>query len=103
DSLDIMPDGRLTLEEVFADEMMASEYLNSIYGNMNHYGTAYQYFTMLAGYSDEAHDNDFPQDMGRAPSRWYNGELRPNWNPMDIPAATGSNEPEVNGNYYKKN
>lgn len=103
DPLDIMPDGRLTLEQVFADEMMASEYLNTIYDNINPYGTAYDYFTMLAGFSDEAHDNDFPQDMGRGPSRWYNGELRPNWNPLDIQFSTGSNNPESNGNYYRKN
>lgn len=102
DPLDIMPDGRLTLEEVFNDEMMAGEYLNSVYDNLNHYGTAYDYWTMLAGYSDEAHDNDFPQDMGRAPSRWYNGELRPNWNPMDIYASVGANSTEANGHYYRK-
>ncbi len=102
DPLDIMPDGRITLDQVFSDEMMASEYVNTIYANLNHYGTAYDYWTMLAGYSDEAHDNDFPQDMGRAPSRWYNGELRPNWNPMDIPGSVGSNDPASNGNYYRK-
>lgn len=103
DSLDIMPDGRITLDQVFKDEMMASEYLNTVYGNLNHYGTAYDFWTMLAGYSDEAHDNDFPQDMGRAPSRWYNGELRPNWNPMDIPESIGTISTESNGNYYRKN
>lgn len=102
DSLDILPDGRITLEQVFSEERLALEYLNTIYGNMNHYGTAYDYWTLLAGYSDEAHDNDFPQDMGRAPSRWYNGELRPNWNPMDIPESVGSISTESNGNHYRK-
>ncbi|MCF3111307.1 RagB/SusD family nutrient uptake outer membrane protein [Niabella sp. CC-SYL272] len=101
DPLDLMPDGRITIEQVFTDEMMAAEYVNTIYANMQHYGTAYNYWTMLAGYSDEAHDNDFPLDMGRAPSRWYNGELRPNWNPMDIPASTGSYDPTTNGFYYR--
>lgn len=103
DPLDIMPDGRLTLEQVFADEMMASEYLNTIYDNLNPYGSSYDYYTLLAGFSDEAHDNDFPQDMGRAPSRWYNGELRPNWNPLDIQSIQGTMIPETNGNYYRKN
>jgi len=103
DPLDIMPDGRLTLEEVFSDELMASEYLNTIYDNIIPYGTAYDFWTMLAGFSNEAHDNDFPQDMGRAPSRWYNGELRPNWNPLDIPGITGNQDPSVNGHYYRKN
>src|SRR5690606_38930730 len=103
DPLDIMPDGRLTLEQHFDDEMMTSEYANTIYDNINPYGTAYDYFTMLAGFSDEAHDNDFPQDMQRAPSRWYNGELRPNWNPLDIQFSTGSSSTESNGNYYRKN
>ncbi|MCD2423677.1 RagB/SusD family nutrient uptake outer membrane protein [Niabella pedocola] len=101
DPLDLMPDGRITIDQVFTDEMMASEYVNTIYANMQHYGTAYNYWTMLAGYSDEAHDNDFPQDMGRAPSRWYNGELRPNWNPMDIPASVGAYDPTTNGFYYR--
>lgn len=103
DPLDIMPDGRLTLEQIFADEMMAAEYVNTIYDNINPYGTAYDYFTLLAGFSDEAHDNDFPQDMARAPSRWYNGELRPNWNPLDIQFSTGTANTESNGNYYRKN
>lgn len=103
DPLDIMPDGRLTLEEVFSDELMASEYVNTIYMNINPYGTAYNYYTMLAGFSDEAHDNDFPSDMGRAPSRWYNGELRPNWNPLDIQFSTGTSDATSNGNYYRKN
>ncbi|MFZ4262512.1 RagB/SusD family nutrient uptake outer membrane protein [Sphingobacterium sp. HJSM2_6] len=103
DPLDIMPDGRLTLEEVFSDELMASEYVNTIYMNINPYGTGYNYYTMLAGFSDEAHDNDFPSDMGRAPSRWYNGELRPNWNPLDIQFSTGTSDATSNGNYYRKN
>lgn len=101
DPLDLMPDGRITIDQVFKDEMMASEYVNSIYSNMQHYGTAYDYWTMLAGYSDEAHDNDYPQDMGRAPARWYAGELRPNWNPMDIPGTIGRNDPASNGYYYR--
>lgn len=103
DPLDIMPDGRLTLEEIFNDELMASEYLNTIYDNINPYGSSYDYYTLLAGFSDEAHDNDFPQDMGRAPSRWYNGELRPNWNPLDIQSIQGTSTPLTNGNYYRKN
>lgn len=103
DPLDIMPDGRLTLDQIFSDEMMAAEYVNTMYDNVNPYGTAYDYFTMLAGFSDEAHDNDFPQDMQRAPSRWYNGELRPNWNPLDIQFSIGASTPESNGNYYRKN
>ncbi|MFT4016471.1 MAG: RagB/SusD family nutrient uptake outer membrane protein [Agriterribacter sp.] len=101
DPLDLMPDGRITIDQAFQDEMMASEYVNSIYANMQHYGTAYDFWTMLAGYSDEAHDNDFPQDMGRGPSRWYNGELRPNWNPMDIPGSCGCSDPYLNGYYYR--
>ncbi|WP_196939890.1 RagB/SusD family nutrient uptake outer membrane protein [Sphingobacterium pedocola] len=103
DPLDIMPDGRLTLEQVFADELMASEYVNTMYDNINPYGSSYNYYTLLAGFSDEAHDNDFPQDMQRAPSRWYNGELRPNWNPLDIQFSTNTTDPETNGNYYRKN
>lgn len=103
DSLDIMPDGRITLEEVFNDEMMTAEYLNTCYDNINPYGAAYSYFTMLAGFSNEAHDNDFPQDMGRCPSRWYNGELRPNWNPLDIASLVGAaTGPTSNERYYPK-
>ncbi|GAB3427366.1 RagB/SusD family nutrient uptake outer membrane protein [Niabella aquatica] len=81
---------------------MAAEYLNTIYDNINPYGTAYDFWTMLAGFSDEAHDNSFPEAMGSGPGRWYNGELRPDWNPLDIPGIVGSNDPSQNGNYYKK-
>jgi len=103
DPLDVMPDGRLTLEKIFEDEMMSAEYLNSIYDNINPYGSSYDYYTLLAGFSDEAHDNDFPQDMGRGTSRWYNGELRPNWNPLDIQSIQNSMNPATNGQYYRKN
>lgn len=99
--LDITPDGRITINEVFNDELLASAYLNTVYGDMQHYGTAYDYWTMLEGKTDNSHDNDNPGDQGRSGSRWYNGELRPNWNPLDIQAITGAN-PATNGLYYPK-
>lgn len=102
DPLDITPDGRLTLADVFADKNLTAEYLNTCYEYLQWYGTNYNFWTMLAGFSDEAHDNDSPSDAGRPAHRWYSGELTSNWNPLD-PATQNTGESINNRDYYGKN
>lgn len=97
--LDITPDGRITLQEVFANEDLTGAYLNTIYESIQWYGTAYHYWTMLAGFSDEAHDNDAPQNSDRPVVQWYLGNLSPTNNPLDPQPRYATN----NQSYYDKN
>lgn len=91
DPLDITPNGRISLADVFKDNNQTAAYLNSCYDYLQEYGGHYFFHTMLAGFSDEAHDNDDPTE-GLAASQWYNGSLTPSHNPLDNGGW--------NGNYY---
>ncbi|MBA4166789.1 MAG: RagB/SusD family nutrient uptake outer membrane protein [Chitinophagaceae bacterium] len=91
DPLNITPNGRIDLKDIFQDNNQTAAYLNSCYGNLQQYGGNYFFHTMLAGFSDEAHDNDDPTE-GVNSTAWYNGALTPTNNPLD---AGG-----WNGNYY---
>jgi hypothetical protein len=91
DPLDITPNGRIELADVFKDNNQTAAYLNSCYGFLQQYGGHYNFHTMLAGFTDEAHDNDDPTE-GIASTHWYQGGLTPTNNPLD---AGG-----WDGNYY---
>ncbi len=91
DPLNITPNGRIDLADVFKDNNQTAAYLNSAYGYLQQYGGNYFFHTMLAGFSDEAHDNDDPTE-GLMATAWYNGGLTPTFNPLDIGGW--------NGNYY---
>jgi len=93
DPLDITPNGRIALSDVFKENDKTAAYLNAAYGYMQQYGGNYFFHTMLAGFSDEAHDNDDPTE-GLNATAWYNGGLTPTSNPLD---AGG-----WNGGYYGK-
>ncbi len=55
--LDVAPDGRKTLDEVFADDATTSAYLNSCYQNFPTWGiTDWWYTNMRIAYSDDAWD-----------------------------------------------
>lgn len=91
DPLNITPNGRINLTGIFQDNNQTAAYLNSAYSYIQQYGGNYFFHTMLAGFSDEAHDNDDPTE-GLNATAWYNGGLTPTNNPLD---AGG-----WNGNYY---
>ncbi len=91
DPLNITPNGRINLSGIFQDNNQTAAYLNSAYGYLQQYGGNYFFHTMMAGFSDEAHDNDDPTE-GLNATAWYNGGLTPTNNPLD---AGG-----WNGNYY---
>lgn len=81
DPLDITPDGRVTLKDVFADNVQTGAYLNSCYSYIPPYGMSKYFFGLLAGYSDEAHDNDDPTENLGA-TDWYHGGLTPSHDPF---------------------
>lgn len=95
DPLDITPNGRIALADVFKDNNQTAAYLNSCYDYLQQYGGNYFFHTMLAGFSDEAHDNDDPTE-GLNATRWYNGGLTPTTNPLDGGGTDWA------GNYYGK-
>ena len=82
DPLNITPDGRVSLQEIFADNYQTGAYLNACYSDIPSYGTSYYFWTCLAGFSDEAHDNDNPTESLPA-TTWYNGGLTTLSNPID--------------------
>lgn len=100
DPLDITPDGRITMKEVFKDDKLIGAYVNSIYNYIRLYGSVYYPNTMLAGFSDEAHDSDDPQDSWANSSQWYGGMLTPSYNPLDAGTNRESGI-KWNGQYYE--
>lgn len=84
DPLDITPDGRITLEEVFKDEKQTEAYLNTVYNSIPSYFWRYQFYSFLSVITDEAQDGD----VGNAPNimsaQWINGGLTPSFNPLEF-------------------
>jgi hypothetical protein len=94
--LDITPDGRTTLKDIFNDPALTEGYLNTAYTNLQLHGTNYHYWTMLAGICDEAHDADYPSQSFPV-TNFLSGQLTPSSNPLDA-GSTGNDN-----NFYIKN
>ncbi len=90
DPLDITPDGRITLADVFKDEIKTAAYLNSVYRYVPTYFAGYIEYALLAGITDECQD----ADVGNAPSvmadNWKNGTLSPSFNPLTLGSYSNS-------------
>lgn len=74
DPLDITPDGRITMEAVWKDEIKTEAFLNTVYNFIPSYFMSYGYFETISGLSDETH---YKEGLGRA---WANGALSPSNN-----------------------
>src|SRR5579875_1864865 len=94
--LDITPDGRITLSDVFSDNNKTGDYLNSCYNYIQPQGIAYDWWSFLDGFTDNAHNNDDPTENLNA-TDWYKGGLSPTHNPLDQ-----VNPGSFNTNYYGK-
>lgn len=94
--LDITPDGRQTLSDIFKDAALTEAYLNSAYLDLQLRGTNYHYWTMLSGISDEAHDADYPSQNFPV-SQFLNGQLSPSYDPFDGGSASNDRA------FYTKN
>lgn len=79
--LDITPDGRLTFEEVFKDEIKTESFVNTIYSKIPPYFFHYNNYSFLAGITDEAQEvrNTF---IGGLALQWQIGGLTPSANPL---------------------
>lgn len=76
DFLDITPDGRISLEDVFSDEKRTEAYLNTVYGSIPSYFWKYEFFNFLAAYTDECYA------YGGNVIAWWAGALSPQGNPI---------------------
>ena len=83
DYLDITPDGRTTLEEIFEDEKRTEAYLNRVYGYIPSYFWKYGFFDFLAPFSDEAYA------YSGAVMAWSAGSLNPSGSPLHAAQERG--------------
>ncbi len=79
--LDIQPDGRITLADVFKDETKTEAFLNTVYTFVPAYFWSYTNQSMLAGSSDEAEDSMIGSGAPNINARWIAGGLTPATNP----------------------
>ncbi len=89
DPLDITPDGRISLDDVFKDERQVEAYLNTAYNNIPSYFYAYHFWAMMAGICDEAKDSDSGVEGGVMASSFNVGNLTATSNPLEIVANAG--------------
>src|SRR3546814_9261267 len=80
-ALDMAPDGKITMDEVFADHEKVAAFLNSCYTNMPAKGTRYFFWSRgPVEWSDEAWDTDAEAESwimsGRMRSEEHTSELQ---------------------------
>lgn len=71
DPLDITPDGRITMEDVWKDAIRTEAFLNTVYQFIPGYFMSYGYFETISGLSDESY---YKEGLSIA---WANGSLSP--------------------------
>lgn len=93
-ALDMAPDGKLTMEEIFADNDKTGAFLNSCYANMPAKGT--RYFFWCRGpvvWSDDAWDTDAEAESWIMSGRLYNGDASAGNHPItNISTEAGNGE-----------
>lgn len=98
EALDMAPDGKITMDEIFADNDKVGAFLNSCYSNMPVKGT--RYFFWCRGpveWSDEAWDTDAEAESWIMSGRMYNGDASAGSHPItNISADAG------NGDYWAR-
>lgn len=75
--LDITPDGRITIKDVFKDEKLTEAFLNTAYKSIPQYFFSYGYYSMLTGSTDET------QYYEGVNKQWTIGALTPATNPLN--------------------
>lgn len=97
-ALDMAPDGKISLDEVFKDNDKVEAFLNSCYSNLP--GKGVRYFFWSRGpveWSDEAWDTDAEAESWIMSGRFYNGDASASSFPgTDISADAG------NGDYWNR-
>lgn len=98
EALDMAPDGKLTLDEIFADHDKTGAFLNSCYANIP--GKGNRYFFWSRGpvvWSDDAWDTDAEAESWIMAGRMYNGDASAANHPItNISSEAG------NGDYWAR-
>lgn len=97
-TLDMAPDGKLTLDEIFLDNNKVGAFLNSCYSNMAVKGTRYFFWSRgPVVWSDEAWDTDAEAESWIMAGRMYNGDASAGNHPITNISAEGGN-----GDYWAR-
>lgn len=97
-ALDMAPDGKLSLDQVFADNDKVGAFLNSCYSNMPAKGTKYYFWNRgPVVWSDEAWDTDAEAEPSLMSGRTYNGDASANNHPQ-----TNTSANDGNGDYWSR-
>lgn len=91
--LDITPDGRVTMDEVWSNNVTASGYLNYAYEPMllSQGGTQYYWHAFLECTTDLFHESHSIDPIALISNTWYQGALSPSYDPTTI----GDNKPTL--------
>ena len=84
DPLDITPNGRITMDEVFSDSELTEAYLNKTYQSIRKYGHGYNYYHFLSALSDDAHDSMYPSDPKGMVDDFIEGNITEISDPFNI-------------------
>lgn len=98
EALDMAPDGKLTMDEIFEDNDKVSAFLNSCYSYIPAKGTRYYFWSRgPVDWSDEAWDTDAEAESWIMSGRMYNGDASASSHPVvNISADAG------NGDYWSR-
>ena len=92
DVLDMAPDGKLTMDEIFQDNDRVGAFLNSCYTNMPAKGTRYFFWSRgPVVWSDEAWDTDAEAESWIMAGRLYNGDASAGNHPITNISTEGGN------------
>lgn len=92
DPLDITPDGRLSIDDVFKTEIQTEAYLNTVYQSIPTYFNNYYQWAFLAGLTDEAKDAEIGNLSNSLSASWNNGSLTVSYNPLAKAGSGGSGQ-----------
>ncbi|CAG5069973.1 hypothetical protein DYBT9623_02713 [Dyadobacter sp. CECT 9623] len=92
--LDMAPDGKLTMDEIFADNDKVGAFLNTCYVNIPAKGTRYFFWSRgPVNWSDESWDTDAEAESWIMSGRMYNGDASAGNHPItNISTEAGNGE-----------
>ncbi|HTN08006.1 RagB/SusD family nutrient uptake outer membrane protein [Agriterribacter sp.] len=97
-ALDMAPDGKVTMDEIFSDNDKTAAFLNSCYNNMPAKGTRYFFWSRgPVVWSDDAWDTDAEAESWIMAGRMYNGDASAGSHPI-----TNISTDAGNGDYWAR-
>lgn len=75
DPLNITPDGRISIADVFKDNLKTEAYLNTVYSSRPNYFYHYQYYSFLSALTDETMDVQVGVEGTNLAGQWQGGGM----------------------------